>query len=102
MTALTLQKQHALIEALQMNEFPAEEQEQMLLDLSDLVFKGSMIRLIERMDGDTREAFSALLESDPSEDDVLGFVDEHVPGYDEVVTETLEDITGDILAATGN
>lgn len=90
-----------LFDALDIGGLPEEEQEQLLLELSDLVFNGSMLRLIEQMDDDTRDAFNALMAKEPTQQELQDFLDANVPDADKAVEETLEDLTNDILAATG-
>ena len=53
-----------VMDALDLNALLAEEQEALLLDLNSLIFRGSMVRLIERMDEGSREEFAKLMESD--------------------------------------
>ena len=87
-------------DALELTELNAEEQEEVLSTIHDLVFRGSLVRLIERMDEPTREAFSALLDTSPSEEDVEAFLTKHVPTASGAVEETIAELTDDILAVT--
>lgn len=89
-----------LLEALDISALPAEEQEELLLDLNSLVFRGTLVRLIERMDEDARKDFDALMETDPDEAEVEAFLMERVPDADTAVEETLQDLTNDIVAVT--
>ncbi len=89
-----------IIEALNLAELPEAEQEEMLLDLQDLVFKGTMVRLIEMMDEKTREEFSALLDKDAAEEEIEAFIEKHVPNADAVAQDTMDELTDDILAVT--
>jgi hypothetical protein len=91
----------AILEALDLSELPAEEQEALLLDLNALVFRGSMVRLVERMDESSRADFEKLVDSDPSEEKLEAFLRARVPDADQAVLETVQEISGDILAATG-
>jgi hypothetical protein len=91
-----------VLAALDIGSLPPEEQEELLLDLGDLVFRGTMLRLLERMDKATQDDFSALLDRDPSEDEVEVFLAERVPDADSAAQETLADIRSDILTVTGN
>lgn len=84
-----------------MSELAPEEQEELLLDLGDLVFQGTMLRLMERMDDAASDAFSDLLDKDPSEEELEAFLKAHVPDADAAVAETLAEIRSDILAVTG-
>ena len=96
------QEAKKILDALDMSQLLPEEQEELLLDLGDLVFRGTMLRLIERMDEKTADAFSGLLDKDPSEEEVEAFLKQHVPDADEAVEETLAEIRSDILAVTGS
>jgi hypothetical protein len=88
-----------IIEALKIEELPDEEQAEFLTELSDIVFRGTLTRINERMDDATREGFTALMETDPSDEDVEAFLAAHVPDADEAVEETIREITEDILAS---
>ena len=90
-----------ILDALDMKGLPPEEQEELLLDLGDLVFRGSMLRLIERMDDPTKDDFNTLMDKNPSEAEVMAFLKERVPDADKAVEETLADLRSDILAVTG-
>lgn len=85
-----------LISALNLSAHSPEEQEQIILNLSDTLFKGALVRLIERMDDTTRSDFNTLMEGDISSEDVVAFLKERVSGADEVVREVLHEITNDI------
>ncbi len=95
MTTLPIQ---SLLDALKVAELPAQEQEELMLELQETVFEGTMARLVERMDDATAEAFGALVEKDSSEEEVQAFLAERVPGYSAVVEEVIKDLTDDILS----
>lgn len=100
-TSPTTSQISAIMEALDMAELPEAQQEELLLDLNSLIFKGSIIRLMESMDGPTRDSFNALIETDPEPAEVERFLDKKVPGAEAVVQDTIADITSDILAVSG-
>ena len=60
-----------------------------------------MVRLIEKMDEQTRDEFAKMLDGDASEDEIESFIQTHVPEADKLVEETVEELTSDILAVTG-
>ena len=91
----------SLLEALDIADLPLEEQEAVLLEINELVFKGSMLRMIEQMDEATSEAFTALMDSDADEEAVEAFLTKNVPGADQAVLDTITELTDDILAVTG-
>ena len=92
----------SIIEALGMNDLPPEEQESALLQLNELVFRGSITRMLESMDQSTREAFGKLVESDASEEDLQAFITQHVPNADQAVADTVAALTSDILSVTNS
>lgn len=89
-----------LLQALGISELQPDEQEELLLDLGDLVFRGSMLRLIERMDEQTSDDFSKLLDGNPSEEAMTSFLTERVPDADKAVEEAIAELRNDILAVT--
>lgn len=97
---MTDSKMPAILEALDIKSLPVKDQEEILLTLGDLIFKGSLVRLIERMDDATKDEFAKLLSEDAPEERIQAFLKEKVPGGDEVVKETLDELTSDILAVT--
>jgi hypothetical protein len=90
----------SIIEALDLAALPAKDQEDILLTLSDLIFKGSLARIIEGMDDAVRESFSALFDSGASEEEINAFLETYAPDSDKAVQETIDEIAGDILAVS--
>lgn len=90
-----------LLDALRLEELLPQEQEELLLDLSSLIFKGSLLRMMDTMNESTRQALSDLIEQDISEEEVQAFLKEKVPEADQAVIDTVKDLTDDILAVTG-
>ncbi len=90
-----------LIEALALDQLSPEEQEALLLEINEIVFKGSMTRLIESMDESTREEFAKLMESDADDEQLEAFISARVPNADKAVAETVQELSDDILAITG-
>jgi hypothetical protein len=95
-----LEESQGILEALGIKDLEPAEQEELLLDLGELVTRGTMLRLIERMDEKTQDDFSALLDRDPEDEEVEAFLKERVPDADSAVEETLEELRSDILAVT--
>jgi hypothetical protein len=85
-------------DALGLDELTTEEQEEILLDIEDMLKKGTLIRIAERMDDSTKEAFLTLTEKDASEEEMDAFLKANVPFASAALEETLEELTNDILA----
>lgn len=95
---VTNSKFSQISDALGLEELSPEEQEEILLDLNALVFKGSLVRLIERMDASARDDFAVLMDRNADEEEVDTFLKERVPNADQAVLDTVEELTNDILA----
>ncbi len=80
-----------IMSALQLDMMTVPEQEKTLIALSDLVFRGTLLRVVEKMDDKTREEFSTLLEKDASPEEVQTFLMERVPEADQAAGEVLAD-----------
>lgn len=91
----------ALKDALNMDDLPVEQQEELLLEITATVFEGVVLRMTEQMDDSTRGKFEELLATEPSDEQVEAFVRENVPNADALVAETIADMRNDILGATG-
>lgn len=90
-----------LLEALDLENLSPKEQEELLLEINELVLKGSMLRIVERMDDAARAEFHALMEGEPDEAALEAFLAARVPDADRIVAETVAELTDDILAVTG-
>jgi hypothetical protein len=91
-----------IIRALDLEALTSEEQEALLLELHELIYRGSMLRLVERMDEGTKERFAKLLEGSVSEEEIEAFIAQNVPDADAIVTETVQELTDDIVTVTGS
>ncbi len=89
-----------LTEALDISELPVEEQEEILLDVQDVILKGTFVRILEKMTDEQQDAFTQFVETGPSGEEFLAYVSENVPDADEIVSETIEEFARDILAVT--
>jgi 6-pyruvoyl-tetrahydropterin synthase len=87
-----------ITEALDLSELPTKEQEEILVDINDLVVKGTIIRILERMDEKNKNDFAEFLNTNPSGEEIANFIDAHVSNADEIVQETITDFANDILA----
>lgn len=99
--ASTFARESQLMDILGIEELELNEQEALLTDLGDLIFKGSMLRILELMEEAVKERFELLMAAEPSDEELEGFLLEYVPGADRAVMETVQELTDDILAVTG-
>lgn len=83
------QLQESIIKKLGLADMAPEDQGEMLIKLGELIFKNSLVSMVERMDAPTRDAFAKLMEGNPSELDVQLFLEENVPDAKEAVAQAL-------------
>lgn len=89
-----------MLHALGLQDLSIEEQETLLLDMQQLIFKGSVVRMLERMSEEAKESFNTYLEGNPSEDEMMEYLEKNVPEAKDAILETLADIKNDILVGT--
>jgi hypothetical protein len=89
-----------VFDALDLEALPAEEQEEVLLTMGQLVFKDTLVRCLEAMSSTDRAAFAELAADDASADDIAAFLVARVPDADRLAGEALADLAGDILSVT--
>ena len=89
-----------ILEALDLPDLSPEEQEEMLTDLDEMIFQGTLVRLLEMMDEATQAEFEALMERDASPEELEAFLDKKVPNSKSAVEDTIREMTDDILALT--
>ena len=89
-----------ILKALDVKELSSAERDEILSDLNDIVFKGTLLRLIEEMNETTRSQFEYMLAIDSSEEEIRTFIQKNLPDAYSAVIDTLAELTGDILAVT--
>lgn len=90
-----------ILDALGIENLSPDEQEELLLDINELVLRGALMRLVGTMDGETKDDFEKLLDSDPDDEEVEWFLEERVPDSGKALEETIQEIRDDILSVTG-
>ena len=89
-----------MLDVLGLSGLSEEEQQNLLIDMQELIFKGSIIRMLERMNEEEKDSFNAYLSSSPSEDAMMDYLEQHVPSAKEAILDTIADVKSDILAVT--
>ena len=89
-----------ILEALDLSALDPEDQEDLLVDLNELIFKTTLVAMIEVMDEKTQTAFEKLLDSDASDEEIDAFIEKNVPNADKIVKDTVNDLASDILLET--
>ncbi len=87
-----------ILDALNLDAYPAHEQEELLLTLSNLVFKSAFLRVVAGMDDATRDEFAALLEAEAAPEVLDDFLAKRVPGAETAAKDALDDLASDLAA----
>jgi hypothetical protein len=88
--------------ALEFDEMSTEEQEDIMIELSNLIFQGTMIKVMETMSDADKEGLFALEDRGASEEEVTEYINKHIPNSDLLVQETISELVDDIVAVTTN
>jgi hypothetical protein len=86
-----------LIEALQLDALDVEEQDQIIGELGEIIFREAVSRSIEEMEDKDAEAFSAFMDTGPNEIKMIQYLTEKVTGFG----ERLEEVGAEILLESG-
>lgn len=89
-----------MLAVLGLENLSEEEQQSLLVDMQELIFKGSVVRMLEQMTEEGREAFNAYLSGNPSEDEMMEYLEKHVPDAKGAIIDTIAELKSDILAGT--
>jgi hypothetical protein len=89
-----------ILTALDLESLKPAEQDEILYDLNDLVFKSTLIRLLEQMDNRLRSSFESMLDEGASDEELRDFIQAHLPEAEAVFNQTLGELADDILAVT--
>lgn len=89
-----------MLEVLGLQDLSEEEQQNLLIDMQTLIFKGSVVRMLERMSEEAKNAFNEYLSSNPSEEEMMEYLEKNVPEARDAILDTIADLKNDILATT--
>jgi hypothetical protein len=97
---MTPEKTQQLFDALELDALPADDQEEVLLTMGELIFKDTLIRCLEAMSSSDRAELARLADSGAPPDDVAGFIVARVPDADQRAAAAVDALADDILAVT--
>lgn len=92
----------SILKAVEFNKLSTADQESFLEELNSLVFRGAVIRMLERMDESTRATWHDLISNGASEATLQRFLERRAPKAELALAETVEGLASDILAVTSN
>ncbi len=94
------QSYQSILDAVEFDDLPSTEQEKFIEDLNSTIFRGAVVRAIERMDEVTRDMWQRLIASGASEEALRRYLDRNAPTVEQALADTVDIVANDILAIT--
>lgn len=93
-----------IIEILGINKLPIEKQKEAMERLGGIVYQEVMLRVLDTMSNEDKDAFEKLVEKDPNPETLLEFLSSKVPDLEKIINEEAEDLreeSAEILSEIG-
>jgi hypothetical protein len=87
--------------ALDFDQMSKTEQEELLLDMGEQIYKGTILASMEAMDEKSRAGFVDLIEKNASQEKLAAYIEEHVSNADAIAEAAVTELVNDILAVIG-
>ena len=72
------------------SEYPEEKKKEVITETSGMIMEASLLRALTDADETTQNAFQAMIESDPNEEQMGAFIEQHFPTFQEIVVSEIE------------
>lgn len=79
-----------IIKTLGIDVLPVEKQKEAMERLGAIVYQEVMLRVLDIMSEEDKDAFESLIEKNPDPEIMFGFLSEKVPTIDQIVAEEAE------------
>lgn len=86
-TTMTLEE--ILAEMYDFSDYSEEERTTMISDTSSMIAEAALLRSLESAEESTQEAFDALMETNPHEDQLMEFVNNNLPTFQDILSEEI-------------
>src|SRR3989338_1902536 len=83
-----------LMDGLGLNLLPEADREEALLRISNIIFKGVLMRVLDEMDEQQKDAFSALFSENPDDQEaIFAHLRSALPTFDDIVADEVANFT---------
>ncbi|MFA7000355.1 MAG: DUF5663 domain-containing protein [Candidatus Paceibacterota bacterium] len=79
-----------IVLTLGINTLPIEKQKETMERLGAIVYQEVMLRVLDILSEEDKDAFEKLIEKDPNPENIFGFLSEKITNLDEIVKEEAE------------
>ena len=93
-----------IIKILGIDSLPIEKQKEAIERLGAIVYQETMLRVLDILSEEDKDAFQALIEKNPDPETLFSFLSEKVPTLDTIVNEEAEKLrteAGSIMELVG-
>lgn len=79
-----------ILDMLELHKLPESQQIKMLEGIGQVVYEAVFMRVMEALNEKQQAEFTAALDRAKTPDDVVSYLTEHVPNFDQLVQEEVE------------
>ncbi len=93
-----------IVVTLGINMLPVENQKEAMERLGAIVYQEVMLRALDILTEEDKDAFEKIIEKDSNPETLFGFLSEKIPNLDEIVREEAENLrkeSSDIMSEIG-
>ncbi len=81
-------------------DYPEEMQDAFLLQFGGILFQALMLRGVEELPSESMDDFDAVLSDNPEPQDVFTFFEDHLPSFENTLTEVVTELKNKSEAIT--
>ena len=79
-----------LIDMFELDKLPGDKAEEMVGRLGRLIFQAALVRSIPLLSEENQKEYETLIDSEKGGDEMFKFLQEKVPGFEEIIKEESE------------
>lgn len=72
------------------SDYPEDEKQKVIAETSGMIMEASLLRALTDADEATQTAFQSMIESEPNEEEMGNFIQEHFPNFQDIVVSEIE------------
>lgn len=72
------------------SSYDAEEKKVVIEETSGMIMESTMLRVLNDAPEEVQEKFGALVETDPSQEEMLAFIESHFPNFGEIIIDEIK------------
>jgi len=90
-----------LIDALELHKLPETDQIRILEGIGKVVYQAVFMRVMDILDDKQKDAFERVLNSSKTEQEIIDFLEEHVPHFDDIMQDEIAKFKAESMSFLG-